>query len=177
MVERQSRARERVRPALGDSGRAAGFGDHDQALLACGHVVVEAIDGQAVVERVVGDHQVVGRAADAFELARHDVGGHVAGDVDAVRTQAANHAVGHAEGGGLDEELVIAFEAIDLDHFDRGVAHVQAGAEDALFGDRDVIGELCRQHHQLVEAGAAIDRDRRVDVVLHLVFPAAGADV
>ena len=102
---------------------------------------------------------------------------HVAGDVDRVGAEAADHAVGDAELRRLDEELVVALQAVDLDDLDVVVADVQAGAEDALGGDHDVVGELGAQHDQLVEAGAAVDRDRRVDVVRHLVLAAAGADV
>ena len=110
-------------------------------------------------------------------LERDDVLDDVAGDVDRVGAEAADDAVGDAEGGRQDEELVVAFEPVDLDDLDLGVAHVEAGAEDALVGDHEVVGELGAQHDQLVDAGAAVDRDRRVDVVLDLVVAAAGADV
>jgi hypothetical protein len=74
-------------------------------------VVVEPVDREAVVERVErGAHAVVDRAADALELARDDVLGDVAGDVDRVRAEAADDAIGDAEGGRLDEELVVALE-------------------------------------------------------------------
>ena len=53
----------------------------------------------------------------------------------------------------------------------------EAGAEDRLRGDDDVVGELGAEDDDLVEAVAAVDRDRRVDVVLDLVLAAAGADV
>ena len=120
---------------------------------------------------------MVDAAADALELAGDDVLDDVAGDVDRVGAQAADDAVGDAEGRGLDEELVVALEAVDLDDLDRGVADVEPGAEDALGGDHEVVGELGAEHDELVEAGAAVDRDRRVDVVGDLVLAAAGADV
>ena len=80
-------------------------------------------------------------------------------------------------GGRLDEELVVALEPVDLDDLDRGVAHVDARAEDAAAVIDDVVGELGAEHDHLVEAGTAVDRDRGVDVVLDLVLAAAGADV
>ncbi|TIX24576.1 MAG: hypothetical protein E5V35_17775, partial [Mesorhizobium sp.] len=67
----------------------------------------------------------------------------------------------------MDEEFVVAFKPVDLDHFDRGVADVEAGAEDTLVGDGEIVGEFRAEDNQLVKAGAAVDRDRRVDVVLH----------
>ena len=132
LVQGQASTGEHVIAALADGRAAARFGDHHQPCLCGGHVVVEPVDRQAVVSQVVGADQVIDRAADAFQLARYDVGGNVAGDVDAVGPEASDHAVGHAKGGGLDEELIVALEAVDLDHLDGGVAHVQAGAEDAL---------------------------------------------
>ena len=71
-------------------------------------------------------------AAHAFELAGDDVLGDVAGDVDGVGAKATDHAVGDTERGRLDEELVVALETVDLDDLDRRVAHVEAGAVDAL---------------------------------------------
>src|SRR5229473_2216518 len=44
-------------------------------------------------------------------------------------------------------------------------------------GDDDVVGVLGAQDDQLVEPGAAVDRDGRVHVVHDLVLPGPGADV
>ena len=52
-------------------------------------------------------------------------------DVDGVAAQPTDHPVGDAERRGLDEELVVALEAVDLDDLDVRVADVEAGAEDA----------------------------------------------
>ena len=91
--------------------------------------------------------------------------------------EAADDPVGHPVGGRLDEELVVAFQAVHLHHFDGGVLDVQAGAEDALVRDGEVVRELGAQDDQLVEAGAAVHVDGGVDVVLDLVLAAAGPDV
>ena len=120
---------------------------------------------------------MVDRAADAFELAGDDVLDDVAGDVDRVRAEPADDAVGDAELGGQDEELVVALEPVHLDDLDVVVADVEAGAEDALDADHDVVRELGAEDDELVEAGAAVDRDGRVDVVRDLVLAAARADV
>ena len=61
---------------------------------------------------------MVDAAADALELADDDVLDDVAGDVDRVAAQAADDAVGDTERGRLDEELVVALEAVDLDDLD-----------------------------------------------------------
>ena len=58
----------------------------------------------------------------------------------------------HAERRAEDEELVVALQAIDLDHLDVVVADVDAGAEDAVLGDDDVVGELGAEDDDLVEA-------------------------
>ncbi|OWK21143.1 hypothetical protein AJ88_20805 [Mesorhizobium amorphae CCBAU 01583] len=120
---------------------------------------------------------MVNGAGRAFEFARDDVFRDVAGDIDRVGAQTADNAIGHAESRRLNEEFVVAFKSVNLDHFDRGVANIEAGTEDALFGDGEIVGELRPQYNQLVKAGAAVDRDRRVDVVLHFVLAAAGADI
>ena len=177
-VDVRHRAARRER-ALAD-GRAlvALVVDDDLTGVGGGEVVVDAVDRQAVVERVeLGLHAVVDRAADALELARDDVLADVAGDVDRVRAEAADDAVGRAVARRDDEELVVALEAVDLDDLDVLVAHVQAGAEDALDRDDDVVGELGAEDHDLVEARAAVDGDRGVDVVGDLVLAAARADV
>ena len=116
-------------------------------------------------------------AVQALELLDDDVLGDVAGDVDGVAAEAADDAVGDAEGRRLDEERVVALEAVDLDDLDVRVADVDARAEDAGGGDDDVVGELGAEHDDLVEAGAAVERDRGVDVVGDLVVAGAGADV
>ena len=56
----------------------------------------------------------------------------VADDVDRVGAETADHAVGDAEARSRDEELVVALEPVDLDHFDGRVADVEAGTEDRL---------------------------------------------
>src|SRR5207247_7916519 len=76
-----------------------------------------------------------------------------------------------------DVDRVVAFEGIDLEYLDVRVSDGQAGAVDGLVGDDDVVGELGAEDDDLVEAGAAVDRDGGVDVVLHLVVAGAGADV
>ncbi len=117
----------------------------------------------------IEDDLVVDDRALAFELLRRDDVGHVARDVEDVVAEAADDARRHAERRALDHEVVVAFQAVDFDHFDVGVGDVEAGAEDALVGDDEVVGELGAEHQHLVEAGAAVDRDRRVDVVFDLV--------
>ena len=167
-----------VRSALAHRGKAVdALVDDDQALAVAHDVVVEAVDDEPVVKQVLGADEVVDGARHAFEFARDDVLLDIAGDFDDVGAKAADDAVSHAEGGRLHVELVVAFEAIDLDHLDRAVAHVQPGAVDRLVGDRDVVGEFGGENHELVESGAALDRDRRVDVVAYLVLAAAGTDI
>ena len=69
------------------------------------------------------------------------------------------------------------FQAVDLDDLDVVVADVRPAAEDPVPGDDEVVRELGAEDHDLVEAGAAVDRDRGVDVVLDLVVPLARLDL
>ena len=120
---------------------------------------------------------MVDGAVEALEVLDDDVGGDVAGDVDRVAAEAADDAVGDAVGRRLDVERVVALEAVDLDHLHVAVADVDARAEDAGGGDDDLVGELGAEHDDLVEAGAAVERDRGVDVVGDVVVAGAAADI
>ena len=64
--------------------------------------------------------------------------------------------------------------SVHLDDLDGRVPDVQAGAEDAILGDGDVVGELGAEDDELVEPGAAVHRHRGVDVVPDLVLAAEG---
>jgi hypothetical protein len=79
--------------------------------------------------------------------------------------------------GGEDIEGIVALEAVDLQHLDVLVADREPGAVDGGVRDDNVVGELGAEHHHLVEATAAVDRDRRIDVVLDLVLAGAGTDL
>src|SRR5262249_53664140 len=78
----------------------------------------------------------------------------------------------HAGRRAQHVDRVVAFERIDLQHLDVLVGDGQPGAKDAVVGDDDVVGEFGAEDDQLVEAAAAVYRDRRVDVVLDLVVAA-----
>ena len=54
---------------------------------------------------------------------------------------------------------------------------MQAGALDPVLGDHEVVVGLGADDHQRVVPGAAVDRDRRVDVVLDVVVAVAAVDV
>ncbi len=120
---------------------------------------------------------MVDSTAQAFQLAGDDVFCDVPDHVDRVGAQSTNHSIGDAEGGRDDEELVVALEAVDLHHLYRAVTDVEPSAEDALLGNGYVVGELCGENDQLIEASTTLNRDRCVDVVLHLVLAAAGSNV
>src|SRR5262249_11805659 len=102
--------------------------------------------------------------------------GDVAGHVHHVVAQAADDPRGHAGLRAQHVDDVVAFQGVDLQHLDVRVSDGQAGAEDPLGGDDDVVGDLGAQDDELVEAGAAVHRDGRVDIVLDLVVARAGAD-
>ena len=57
-----------------------------------------------------------------------------------------------------DEEAVVALQRVDDELLDADVGDVQAGAEDALVGDHEVVAELGADDRQRVEAVAALDR-------------------
>ena len=139
-----------------------------------GDVEVDARGDQAVVADVSDRRDlVVDDRALAFQLLCGDEVGHVAGDVEQVVAQAAHDARGHAERRALDREMVVALEPVDFEHLDVGVAHVDTAAVHALVGDDEVVAELGAQHQHLVEAGTAVDRDRRIQAVLDEVVAGA----
>ena len=157
--------------------RAVGLADDHDALLVGRDIDLHA-RGQQLVISAVGcrSHQVVDHAAAALQLAAGDRLGDVATDAEAVAAQAANQARGHAERRAQHEEVVVAFEAVDLDHLDVGKPHRQAGTKDAVLGDDDVVSEFGAQHDHLVEAAAAVDRHRCIDVVLNLIVALSRTD-
>ena len=148
---------------------AVAFLDDHLAALRARHVQVDSGRKQPVVHRVGsgGAHLVVDDAAPAFEVLADDRAvGHVAGDVKGIVAQAADNGGDDVAVGAQDGEVVVALQAVDFDRLDVLVADVQPGAEHALVGDHEVVGELGADDDHLVEAGAAVEIDRRVDVVL-----------
>ena len=176
-VDRPDRAVQARQAVLAHGGEPVGLANDHGTRARGGDVEVDPVGRQTLVVHVAGRHEMVDRAADALELAGDDVLHDVAGDVDRVGAEAADHPVRDAERGRLDEELVVTLEAVHLDDLDRREADVEARAIDALGRDDDVVGELGAKDDELVDARAAVDGDRGVDVVLDLVVAAAGPDV
>ena len=152
---------------LVDLGAARALGHEHLAGGRAGHGGADARGQQAVVGRVGGGHGVVNHTAAAFEVQADDGFGHVAGHVEGVGALAADDGGDHAGTGAADEEVVVAFEAVDVDGLHIVVTHVQAGAVDGLVGDDEVVAVLGADHDHLVEAGAAVQVHRGVDVVHH----------
>ena len=102
-----------------------------------------------------------------FEIEADDFLGHVASHIKGVAALAADDGGDDTRPRTLDKEMVVAFEAVNVERLHVVVAHAQAGAENRLVGDDEVVTELGSDDHHLVEAGAAVEIDRRVDVVEH----------
>ena len=159
--------RERSGGLPGDADRAGGAAARHH-----GHAA-----GQDAVEgRVAAGQGVVDIAAGAVGGARHDGAGDVAADVETVVAQAADEAGDYIGRGRQHIEMVVAFEAVDLEFFGIAQFHVQACALHALVGDDEGVGRLGAQHHHGIGAGAAVDADRRADVVLDMVVAGAAAE-
>ena len=171
-------ARAAVLQQLGD---AAGLGDDHLALVGIGNGDGHAVNQQAVVGAARRGHGAVidHRAATVQVLADHGLRD-VARDIEGVAAQATDHG-GHRLAVRAEHvEGVVTFQAVDLDRFfDAVEPDVQPGAEDAVLGDDEDIVALGADGHHGVEAEAAVDADRRVDVVFELVVVAAavGDDV
>ena len=123
---------------------------------------------------------MVDHGTDPVQAAAQHVRGHVAGDDEAVAAQAADHRGDDVVTRAQDEELVIAFQAVDLRGLlDTVELDVQPRPEDAVGRDDERIVLLGADGHHGVEAGAPIDADGRVDVVFELVVAATalGDDV
>ena len=160
-----------------DGRAAASLRDHDAALPRPRDAQVDAVGDEPVVVRVARDDVVVDRAARALDVEGGDVAGDVAGHIERVVAEAADDARGDSWRGREDVDRVVALEGVDLEHLDVRVRHLDADSVDRLRGDDDVIGVLGAEDDELVEAVAAVDRDRCVHVVLDLVRACARADV
>ncbi len=106
---------------------------------------------------------------------RHVVAG--AADVEGVAAQAADQLDQNRRARALDVEVVVALLAVDDDLLDTDIRDVEAGAEDALVGDHEVVAELGAEHDQRVEAVAAVDPHGRVDGVVDAVRALTAVDV
>ena len=155
----------------------AGLLDDDLSLGASRHDGVDSGGSEPVIQRVGRADVVVDGARGALDVAGDDTAGHVTGDVDDVAAEATDDAGGHSRSSGEDVKQVVALKPVDLEDLDVGVGDCQAGSVDGLGRHDDVVGELGAQHHDLVDAVAAVDGDGGVDVVLHLVVAGAGADL
>ena len=113
----------------------------------------------------------------ALGVARDDLAADVAGHVEGVAAEAADQRGDDARRRGEHVEGVVALQAVDLDRLDVGEADRQAGAEDAVARHHEGVGELGAERDDLIEAGAAIDVERRVDVVLDPVVAGAGIEL
>ena len=130
---------------------------------------------QAVVERVGRrPDRVVDEGAATLQVSADDGLGDVPRHAERVVTEAAHDRRDEPLSRALDEEVVVALEAVDLDRFDTGEPDVEPGPEHALVRDDEVVVQLRAQHHHLVEARSAVDVHRRVDVVLDRVLALAG---
>ena len=154
---------------LVDDGRAIGLVDHDLAGLGIGHIQAHARGQHTVIGQVAGGDRMVDHTAAAFEVQADDGRRDITGHVEGIAALAADDGGDHTRTGALDEEVVIALEAVDIQRFHVVVAHVQAGAEHAFIGDDEVVAELGANDHDLVKTGPAVEVDRGVDVVEHRV--------
>ena len=116
-------------------------------------------------------------ARAAQQVAADDGTGDVAHDLDDVVAKTADYGGDDLRAGAQDEDRVIALEGIELGALDIRELHVQARAEDAFPGDHEAVVERCAQHHDLVEARAAVEADRRVDGIVDRVGAVAAVDL
>ena len=100
----------------------------------------------------------------------------VAHHVDRVAAQPADHRGDDIRARAEDVDRVVAFERIQLRALDVHERHVQARAEDAFARDDEIVVERRAEHHDPVEARAAVDADRRVDRVVDRVGAVAAVD-
>ncbi len=100
-----------------------------------------------------------------------------AADVEGVAALAADELEVDGRARALHVEGVVAGAAIDDHLLDVGERDVEAGAEDALVGDHERVAEVGSDHHDRVEAVAAVDPHRGVDRVADEVGAGATVDV
>ena len=113
----------------------------------------------------------------ALGIARDHFAADVAAHVEGVAAEAADQGHDRARRRREHVEGVVALQAVDLDRLDVGEADRHAGAEDAVTGHDEGIGELGAQRDDRVEAGAAVDIERCIDIVLDPVVTVAGIEL
>ena len=120
---------------------------------------------------------MIDRPRNTFQLASNNIFGDVTGHVDGIRTQSANHAVRNAKRSGQYKEFVVALQAIDLNHFNRRVAHIEASAENTVFGNDNIVSELSTENDHLIKACAAFNRNGCIDIVAYFVLTTTGTNI
>ena len=119
---------------------------------------------------------MVDRGAGSVGIERHHLAGDVTADVERVAPRAAVQDGHHAGRRGQDEEVVVATETVDLDLLDVGVGDEQTGALHPVLADHEVVVGLGADHDHRVEARAAVDAHRGVDVVGDVVVAGTAVD-
>ena len=106
-----------------------------------------------------------GRRAGRIDGA-DDGQGHVPRDAERVVAEVADGRRHHARARAEDEQGVVALQAVDLQGLHPRVGGVEAGPEHAGVGDHEVVAQLGTQDRDRVGAVAAVDGNRRVQVIL-----------
>ena len=138
---------------------------------------IDARREQAVVARIGARHGVGDGAAVAIGVVGDDGHHHIARNIERIAAKATDQRGDEIVGRGQHIEGVVAFEAVDIECFGIADPDRQPGAVDAVPGDDEGVGKLCAQHHHPVEAGAAVDVDGSVDVVLDDVVAVSAIDL
>ena len=169
-----------------EHAQLAAFEQHqDTSLVVIGDDRRDVLNEDVLVARVVRGDRVQDQAGIAFQAVRDDrdrtAHRHLvelrAADVEHIGTEPADNLDHHILAGALDEEGVVALERIDGDFFDADIGDEQPGAEHAGVGHHEIIAELGADHRDGVEAVAAVDADRRIDIERDEVCPLAAIDV
>ena len=135
---------------------------------------VDAAHEQAQIGRIERIDRVADDPHLAFGALRHHRHDDVAADIDRIAAETADDCGDDVLVGRQHVERVIALEAVDFERFGAGDADRETRAVDAVLGDDEHVVELGAEHHDLVEARAAVDVDGRIDVVLdHVVIGTA----
>ena len=130
---------------------------------------------QAVIVEIAACRAMGDSARSRAQLGADYAPRDIASNEELIAAQPADQRGDHILACAEDKECVVAFETVDFDRlFDAVDTDIQPGAEHAVFRDHEIIIGFRADHSDRIKACAAIDAERRVDVVVDRIIAGAG---
>ena len=145
----------------------------DDCAARAGHDDAQARNEDAIVGQVLARHRIVGHARCALRVRRDHGPGDVPADDEGVAAGTAVESGHHALRRAENVESVVALEAIDRERLNVRIGDIDAAAKYSGRSDDEGVVGLRAKDDERIEPGAALDLDRRVDVIFDRVVAAA----